>query len=67
MDWAPVTLLLLIIGCIAGGMTILAALWNFAMDSFDVWNTGQNLVILVSGFVSIVTLSISSIILHKKL
>jgi len=67
MDWAPVALLLLVVGCIAGGITILVAFWNFAMDSFDVWDTGQNLVVLVSGFVSIVTLSSSYIVLNKKL
>ena len=67
MDWASVAFLLLIVGCITGSITILVAFWNFAMDAFDVWNIGLNLVVLLSGFVSIVTLSSSYIIVHKKL
>jgi len=67
MDWAPIALLLLIVGCITASITILVAFWNFAMDTFDVWNTGLNLIVLVSGFVSIVTLSSSYIIVNKKL
>jgi len=67
MDWALVALLLLIVGCITGNITILFAFWNFVIGTFDVWDTGQNLVVLVSGFVSIVTLSSTYIVVHKKL
>lgn len=67
MDWAPVALLLLIVGFITGSITVLIAFWSFVMDTFDVWNTGQNLVVLLSGFVSIATLSSSYIIIRKKL
>jgi len=67
MDWALVALLLLIVGCITGSITILFAFWNFVIGTFDVWDTGQNLVVLVSGFVSIVTLSSTYIVVHKKL
>jgi hypothetical protein len=67
MDWALVAFLLLVVGCIAGGITILVASWDFFMNSFDVWNTRENLVVLVSGFVSIFTLSGSYLVLHRKL
>lgn len=67
MDWPIVALLLLIIGCTTGSITILIAFWNFIMGTFEFLDIGQNLIVLVSGFISIVTLSSTYIIVHKKL
>lgn len=67
MDWAIAALLLLIVGCTTGSIAILVAFWNFIMGTFEFLDTGQNLVVLLSGFISIVTLSSTYIIIRKKL
>jgi len=65
MDWAYVALLLLVVGCVSGGITLFIGFWNVIMGTYDVWSLGPAL--LVSGIVSVVTLLSSSIIINKKL
>ena len=67
MEWVYVALLLLVVGCVSGGITISVAFWNEVMDTHDVWDLGTTLVVLVSAIVSAVTLLSSYIIINKKL
>ncbi len=67
MEWVYVALLLLVVGCVSGGITISVAFWNEVMDTHDVWDLRTTLVVLVSAIVSAVTLLSSYIIINKKL